>query len=130
MPGASLRSAAGDDGLSGASFPTWPPGSPVPRRQGRVDREARRVGPDSGNKGPITAWTQGPNQLQKRRYQHAYAAANQVERGIKDWPEMLAGDEVLATAILDRLLHRRNVLNIKGKSYRLRELEQAAGERA
>jgi DNA replication protein DnaC len=43
---------------------------------------------------------------------------------------MLAGDEVLATAILDRLLHKSHVLNIKGRSYRLRELEQAAVGRA
>ena len=38
---------------------------------------------------------------------------------------MLAGDEVLAAAILDRLLHRAHVLNIKGRSYRLRDLEDA-----
>jgi DNA replication protein DnaC len=37
----------------------------------------------------------------------------------------LAGDEVLAAAILDRLLHRAHVLNIKGRSYRLRDLEDA-----
>ena len=49
-----------------------------------------------------------------------------TNKGIKDWPEVLAGDEVLATAILDRLLHRSHVLNIKGRSYRLRDLEQAA----
>ena len=48
-----------------------------------------------------------------------------TNKGIRDWPEVLAGDEVLATAILDRLLHRSHVLNIKGRSYRLRELEQA-----
>jgi len=46
-----------------------------------------------------------------------------TNKGIKDWPELLAGDEVLATAILDRLLHRSHVLNIKGRSYRLKELE-------
>jgi DNA replication protein DnaC len=28
-----------------------------------------------------------------------------TNKGIRDWPEVLAGDEVLATAILDRLLH-------------------------
>ena len=39
--------------------------------------------------------------------------------------ELLAGDEVLATAILDRLLHRAHVLNIRGRSYRLRDLEDA-----
>jgi DNA replication protein DnaC len=32
---------------------------------------------------------------------------------------------LLATAILDRLLHRAHVLNIKGRSYRLRDLEDA-----
>ena len=44
-------------------------------------------------------------------------------KGIKDWPEMLAGDEALAMAILDRLLHASHVLNIRGRSYRLRDLE-------
>ena len=46
-----------------------------------------------------------------------------TNKGIKDWPEILAGDEVLATAILDRLLHNSYVLDIKGRSFRLRELE-------
>jgi DNA replication protein DnaC len=41
-------------------------------------------------------------------------------------PAVLAGDEVLATAILDRLLQRSHVLNISGRSYRLRELDRAA----
>ena len=31
------------------------------------------------------------------------------------------GDAVVATAILDRLLHHSHVLTIKGDSYRLRE---------
>jgi IstB-like ATP binding protein len=31
------------------------------------------------------------------------------------------GDEVLATAILDRLLHHSHTLMISGESYRLRE---------
>ena len=52
-----------------------------------------------------------------------------TNKGIKDWPELLAGDEVLATAILDRLLHHSHVLNIKGRSYRLRDLEQAVSLR-
>jgi len=53
-----------------------------------------------------------------------------TNKGIKDWPELFAGDEVLATAILDRLLHKSHVLNIKGRSYRLRELEQAVAGKA
>ncbi len=48
-----------------------------------------------------------------------------TNKGIRDWPEILAGDEVLATAILDRLLHKSHVLDIKGRSYRLRDLETA-----
>ena len=52
-----------------------------------------------------------------------------THKGIRDWPEVLAGDEVLATAILDRLLHKCHVLDIKGRSYRLRELERSLKER-
>lgn len=44
-------------------------------------------------------------------------------KGIRDWPGMLAGDETLAGAMLDRLLHDSHVLHIKGRSYRLRDLE-------
>ena len=49
-----------------------------------------------------------------------------TNKGVAEWPAVLAGDEVLATAILDRLLHHCHVLNISGRSYRLRELEHAA----
>lgn len=35
------------------------------------------------------------------------------------------GDAVIATAILDRLLHDSHVLNIRGESYRLREKKPA-----
>lgn len=49
-----------------------------------------------------------------------------TNKGVAEWPGVLAGDEVLATAILDRLLHHSQVLNISGRSYRLRDLERAA----
>lgn len=35
------------------------------------------------------------------------------------------GDTVLATAILDRLLHHSNTINIKGESYRIKEKKKA-----
>ncbi len=60
--------------------------------------------------------------LISHRYQKG-AILITTNKGIEAWPEILAGDEVLATAILDRLLHHSHVLNIKGRSYRLRELE-------
>jgi DNA replication protein DnaC len=46
-----------------------------------------------------------------------------TNKAVKDWPEILAGDEAMATALLDRLLHRCHAFNIKGRSYRLRDLE-------
>lgn len=36
-----------------------------------------------------------------------------------EWGQVF-GDEVLATAILDRLLHHRDVIAINGPSYRLK----------
>ncbi len=39
---------------------------------------------------------------------------------VSDWG-IVFGDEVLATAILDRLLHHSHTLLITGESYRLRE---------
>lgn len=48
-----------------------------------------------------------------------------TNKSIRDWTGLLAGDEVPATAILYRLLHRSRVLDIKGRSYRLRDLEDA-----
>ncbi len=62
--------------------------------------------------------------LVSHRYQKG-ALIITTNKGIDAWPEILAGDEILATAILDRLLHHSHVLNIKGRSYRLRELESA-----
>lgn len=48
-----------------------------------------------------------------------------TNKSVKDWPEVMAGDEVMTTALLDRLLHRCHVFNVKGRSYRLRDLERA-----
>ena len=41
-----------------------------------------------------------------------------------EWGELL-GDTVIASAILDQLLHHSHVLNIRGESYRLREQREA-----
>ena len=45
-------------------------------------------------------------------------------KGFAEWGELL-GDTVIATEILDRLLHHSHVLNIRGESYRLRDKRQA-----
>ena len=45
-------------------------------------------------------------------------------KGFGEWGELL-GDTVIASAILDRLLHHSHVLNIRGESYRLKDKRPA-----
>ncbi len=58
-------------------------------------------------------------QLISRRYERGSILLTS-NRAVGDWGTVL-GDQVVATAILDRLLHHSHVLTIKGDSYRLRE---------
>lgn len=46
-------------------------------------------------------------------------------RPLEDWGKLI-GDVPAATAILDRFLHRAELINITGKSYRLRNREDGA----
>ena len=48
-------------------------------------------------------------------------------RGFAEWGEIF-GDAVVATALLDRLLHHAVVIQIEGSSYRLREHAQLLPE--
>ena len=41
-----------------------------------------------------------------------------------DWGSIF-GDPIIATAILDRLLHHSTTVNIRGESYRLKERKKA-----
>lgn len=41
------------------------------------------------------------------------------------WDQTLAGDSVLAAAMLDRLLHHSHVIQIQGESYRLKDKRKA-----
>ena len=54
-----------------------------------------------------------------RRYEKASLILTSNKSFI-DWGEIF-GDQVLATAILDRLLHHATTINIKGESFRLKE---------
>jgi DNA replication protein DnaC len=58
-------------------------------------------------------------QLVSRRYERG-AMLVTSNRAVGEWGAVL-GDPVVATAILDRLLHHSHVLTIRGDSYRLRE---------
>ena len=46
-----------------------------------------------------------------------------TNKSVKDWPGIFAGDEAMTAAILDRLLHKSVVINVRGRSYRLQDLE-------
>lgn len=58
-----------------------------------------------------------------RRYEKASLILTS-NKSFADWGEIF-NDQVLATAILDRLLHHSTVLNIKGDSFRLKEKRKA-----
>ena len=55
---------------------------------------------------------------------HGLPRRDETYKGFGEWGELL-GDTVIASAILDRLLHHSHVLKIRGESYRLREKRQA-----
>ena len=41
-------------------------------------------------------------------------------KGFEEWGHVL-GDEIMAAALIDRLLHHCHIVNIRGNSYRMRE---------
>lgn len=64
-------------------------------------------------------------QLINRRYERE-ATVLTSNKGFQEWGDVL-GDEVMAAALIDRLLHHCHLVNIRGNSYRMRhhaELDQ------
>jgi DNA replication protein DnaC len=69
---------------------------------------------------------QGANlffQLVSRRYERGSILLTS-NQSLGAWGEVF-GDTVIASAILDRLLHHATTINIKGESYRLKEKRRA-----
>lgn len=62
-------------------------------------------------------------QLVSRRYEKGSILLTS-NQSLTVWGEVF-GDRVIATAILDRLLHHSTIVNIKGESYRLKEKRRA-----
>jgi DNA replication protein DnaC len=62
-------------------------------------------------------------QLISRRYERGSIVLTS-NQSFGQWGEVF-GNPIIATAILDRLLHHSVVINIKGESYRLREKQKA-----
>ena len=57
--------------------------------------------------------------LISERYEHGSIILTS-NKYFSDWGKLLS-DNILATALLDRLLHHAHVVNIRGQTYRLRE---------
>ena len=53
-----------------------------------------------------------------RRYKTRHSIVVTSNRVVEDWGKYL-GDNIMSTTILDRLLHRSQLLAFEGKSYRL-----------
>ena len=66
-------------------------------------------------------------QVISQRYERQGAIVLTSNKAFGAWGEVFAGDAVMASAALDRLLHRCTIVNIRGESYRLKEKRQAAG---
>lgn len=55
------------------------------------------------------------------RYEKQLSTIITSNKAFAEWGQVFAGDPIMASAALDRLLHRATVINIKGDSYRMRE---------
>ena len=58
-------------------------------------------------------------QLMSRRYECASTVLTS-NKSFEEWGEIM-GDDVMAAALIDRILHHCHVINIRGNSYRMRE---------
>jgi DNA replication protein DnaC len=58
-------------------------------------------------------------QLMARRYEQASTILTS-NKGFEEWGEIF-GDDVMAAALVDRLVHHCHIVNIRGNSYRLRQ---------
>jgi DNA replication protein DnaC len=58
-------------------------------------------------------------QLMSRRYERA-ATVLTSNKGFEEWGEIF-GDDVMASALIDRLVHHCHIVNIRGNSYRMRQ---------
>ncbi len=63
------------------------------------------------------------------RYEKQQAIILTSNKAFSEWAAVFAGDAVMASAALDRLLHRATVINIRGESYRLKSRQRAGSER-
>ena len=93
------------------------PGAGPPDRQQRLPRPRRpgRVPVPPGHR-----WPEAPFRPSSTSPTSTVLTSN---KGFQEWGSVL-GDEVMAAALIDRLLHHCHIVNIRGNSYRMREHQQ------
>ena len=64
-------------------------------------------------------------QLMSRRYERASTVLTS-NKGFEEWGEIF-GDDVMAAALIDRLVHHCHIVNIRGNSYRMRNHAELQG---
>jgi len=64
-------------------------------------------------------------QVIAQRYDTGGAIVLTSNKAFAEWGEVFAGDAIMASAALDRLLHKATVVTLRGDSYRLRERKKA-----
>ena len=98
------------------------------RQQNRLERTLQQTGlpadPHPRRARLSAPYARGSQPLLPARYERASLGVTSNKR-CGDWAEIF-NDQVLAMAILDRLLHHATTINIKGDSYRLREKKKAS----
>lgn len=60
-----------------------------------------------------------------QRYERGQSIVLTSNKAFADWGDVFAEDPIMASAALDRLLHRSTVINIRGDSYRLKDKRRA-----
>ena len=98
-------------------------------REGRLDRRMRvYLAPkvliiDEMGYLPLDEWARHFFQLVSARYERGSIILTS-NKSYGDWGSIF-GDPIIATAILDRLLHHSTTINIRGESYRLKDRRKA-----
>lgn len=67
-------------------------------------------------------------QVIAERYEKQQAIVLTSNKAFAEWASVFASDAVMASAALDRLLHRATVINIRGDSYRMKARQRAGSD--
>ena len=126
-----IRACLAGQRVSFATATEWVARLGEAQRQGRLEEELRRLGRIPllvcDEVGYIPFDPQAANlmyMLVASRYERASMIVTS-NKPFSAWGEIF-GDEVVAVAMIDRLVHHAEILNLKGDSYRLKDRDLGA----